>query len=113
MDNFIFYNPKCSKCREALEILQSKGAIIELRDYLNRPPSVEELKQLCEGLDLRPYGLVRVNDLSVGDIYPLPEDDAGWITELSERPRLLQRPIVGWKGKMAIGRPPERVLELF
>ena len=113
MDDFIYYNPKCSKCRAALALLQSKGAILELRDYLNRPPSVAELKHLCKGLDLRPYALVRIADLSVGDVYPQPEDDEGWITVLSKTPGLLQRPIVGWKGKMVIGRPPEMVLDLF
>ena len=96
-----------------MSLLQENGTIIELRDYLTHPLSHEELKALTLTLDLRPYALVRVNDLAVDDVYPQPEDDEGWLSVLNKNPRLLQRPIVGYNGKVMIARPPEMVLDLF
>lgn len=116
LKNAIFHNPRCSKSRQTLELVQKRGADIPVVEYLKDAPDAATLKDICKLLGLRPYDLVRrkedlFGELKLGSVKP--EDDARWYKVLAEHPALLERPIVVYKGKAAIGRPPENVLKIL
>ncbi len=110
----IYHNPRCSKSRETLEIIQKKGLEIEIIDYLVKPPTTKELEEIITLLKIKPEELVRKSE----DIYK--EKFKGkkitqqeWIKIMVEYPKLIERPIVISGNKAIIGRPPEKVIELF
>lgn len=110
----IYHNPRCSKSRETLEIIQKKGLEIEIIDYLVKPPTIKELEEIIALLKINPEDLVRKSE----DIYK--EKFKGkkitqqeWVKIMVEHPKLIERPIVISGNKAIIGRPPEKVIELF
>jgi arsenate reductase (glutaredoxin) len=117
MTNFcIFHNPRCSKSRQALQLLQDKGCEVEVIEYLKTPPSAEQLRNIVNMLGMSSVrDLLRENepeyeeyDLSDPN---LKEDQL--IEIILDNPRLIERPIVIKDGKAKIGRPPESVLDLL
>ncbi len=110
----IFYNPDCSKCNEALSLLELKQCEVTIRNYLQDPPSVEELKALVQKLNCRVADLVRSSEpLFVEKFQDQTLTDEQWLQVLSENPALIQRPIVVDGEKALIGRPPVLVLDLL
>jgi len=110
----IFHNPRCSKSRETLKIIQEKGTEVEVVEYLKNPPSKEELVQLVKMLGISPEGLIRKNEKEYIELYKgktLSDDE--WIGAMLAYPKLIERPIVIEGNKAIIGRPPEKVLELY
>ncbi len=114
--NVIFHNPRCSKSRQTLHFLEERNVDIEVVEYLKTPPSKEELQFICSRLDKRPIELMRVKEnlfkelgLSIED----PRSDEEWIDILCKNPALIERPIVVYNQKVALGRPPEDVLEII
>jgi len=110
----IFHNPKCSKSRETLALLQGRGAQPRIVEYLKTPPTAAELEAIVQRLGIRPEQLVRKGE----DIYKSKYagkklTDAEWIAAMVQDPILIERPIVVAGGRAAIGRPPERVLPLI
>ena len=110
----IYHNPKCSKSRETLELLRGRGIEPRIVEYLKSPPTAAELAAIVKQLGIRPEALVRKGE----DIYKnryagRSLTDAEWIEALVRDPILIERPIVVAGGRAAIGRPPERVLELL
>ena len=110
----IYHNPKCSKSRETLELLRGRGLEPRIVEYLKTPPTAAELAAIAKQLGIRPVGLVRKGE----DIYKSrfagkSLSDAEWIEALVRDPILIERPIVVAGGRAAIGRPPQRVLELL
>jgi arsenate reductase len=110
----IFHNPKCSKSRETLALLKSRGYSPRVVEYLKDPPTAGELKAIVKQLGIAPEALVRKGE----DIYKARYagrtlSDAEWIAAMVKDPILIERPIVVADGKAAIGRPPERVLALL
>lgn len=110
----IYHNPRCSKSRQTLEIIQKKGLEIEIIDYLVKPPTIKELEEIIALLKINPEDLVRKSE----DIYK--EKFKGkkitqqeWVKIMVEHPKLIERPIVISGDKAIIGRPPEKVIELF
>lgn len=110
----IYHNPRCSKSRQTLELIQQAGQQIEIIDYLNQPPSEKELTTIIKLLGINAEDLVRKNE----DVYK--EKFKGkkitqqeWVKILIEHPKLIERPIVIKGDTAIIGRPPEKVLELF
>lgn len=110
----IYHNPRCSKSRQTLEIIQKKGLEIEIIDYLVKPPTTKELEEIITLLKINPEDLVRKSE----DIYK--EKFKGkkitqqeWVKIMVEHPKLIERPIVISGDKAIIGRPPEKVIELF
>jgi arsenate reductase len=111
----LYHNPRCSKSREALKLLQDAGADVEIIDYLKTPPSAEELDQLLTLLNLEPRELMRQKE---DEYQALHLDDVTLerrhlIAAMVDHPRLIERPIAVQGEQAVIGRPPERVLALL
>ncbi len=115
MSTKIYHNPRCSKSRQTLQLLQENQVEPEIIEYLKTPPSKEELEQLLEMLGLEPRQLMRTKEKEYkeqGLDNPDLDRDA-LINAMLNTPKLIERPIVIKDGKAAIGRPPEHVLEIL
>ncbi|HPQ96552.1 MAG: arsenate reductase (glutaredoxin) [Thiothrix sp.] len=111
----IYHNPRCSKSRQTLALLEQQGIEPQVIRYLETPPDATTLERLLELLDLSPRELMRKGE---DEYQRLGLDDpqltrAQLIAAMVQHPRLIERPIVVHNGKAAIGRPPEKVLELL
>ncbi len=110
----IYHNPRCSKSRQGLEILNSSNENFEIVDYQNNPPTVKELKEILKMLGISPIQLVRKNETIWKENYKGKElNDAMIIDAMCAHPKLIERPIVIKGNKAVIGRPPERIKELL
>jgi arsenate reductase len=110
----IYHNPKCSKSRETLALLQRRGVAPRVIEYLKTPPSAAELDRILKLLDLEPRALMRRNEAEYRDL-GLDNDEltrAQLIKAMVENPRLIERPIVLANGKAVIGRPPTNALKI-
>jgi len=111
----LYYNPRCSKCRLTLELLEQQGQQTEIVEYLSTPPTAETLAAILEMLGLEPRELLRSHEqeyTAAGLDNPgLDRDEL--IAAMVRYPRLIERPIVIKDGKAVIGRPPERVLDIL
>lgn len=110
----IYHNPKCSKSRETLALLEARGLRPRVVRYLESPPTATELAGIVRKLGIRPEQLVRRGE----DIYRtrysgLALSDEEWIAAMIEYPVLIERPIVVAGTRAVIGRPPERVSALL
>lgn len=114
-DITIYHNPRCSKSRQTLALIEANGISPEIVLYLETPPSAAELDQLLTKLGVAPEAIVRKGE----EIYKtLGLAQAAlsrqqWLTTLSQHPKLIERPIVVKGDSAILGRPPENVLELF
>jgi arsenate reductase len=110
----IYHNPGCSKSRETLQLLQQNNKIPEIIEYLQTPPSREELIQIIKMLGITPRDLLRTTEQAYIDA---KLDDSVTndliIDAICKFPILLQRPIVISGKRAIIGRPPSRVLEII
>lgn len=111
----ILHNPRCSKSRATLALLEERGIQPTIIDYLQSPPSIEDLRAMLDLLGVGPRAILRTNEdefaaLGLGDA---TLSDAHLIDAMHRHPRLIQRPIVIANGKAAIGRPPESVLDIL
>lgn len=112
----IWHNPRCSKSRAALEILEASGAEVRVRRYLEDPPSEEELDRVLRLLELEPRELARTNEAPARELEHAGDElsRATWIRAMVRDPILIQRPVVLTDDDRAVvGRPPERVEELL
>jgi len=111
----IYHNPRCSKSRQTLELLEKLGIKPEIIHYLENPPDQKMLKKILAMLDMRARNLLRESEeeyITLGLSNPdLDEDDL--INAMFSHPRLIQRPIVVNGNKAAIGRPPEQVKDIL
>ena len=111
----IFHNPRCSKSRQALSLLEEQGITPEIRLYLKDPLSIEEMQQLLALLKISPRELLRTNEqeyklLSLNDPNT---DETSLVEALVSHPKLMERPIVVKGRRAVVARPPEKVLELI
>jgi arsenate reductase len=111
----IYHNPRCSKSRQTLALLETHGHQPEIIDYLQHPPDAETLLQLSEKLGLPLREFMRRNEPEYREQRELLEtmSDAEQCAWLAEHPRVLQRPIVVAGDQARLGRPPENVLEIL
>ena len=110
----IYHNPKCSKSRQTLAIVEGKTAALDIIEYLKNPLTTAEIRVLLSQLNMQPIELVRVGEAIWKENYKgkdLTETEI--INALAENPKLIERPIVVKNNKAIIGRPPENVLTLF
>lgn len=110
----IWHNPKCSKSREALKLLEEKGGNVEVFKYLDTPPSRDEIIALLGKLGLSARELMRTKEDLYKELGLVNVSDEGeLISALAEYPKLIERPIVIDGNRAVIGRPVERVIELI
>ena len=111
----IYHNPKCSKSRQTLVLLQEQGLEPQIIRYLETPPDAPTLKALLNLLGLEPRALMRRKEapykaLNLADA---GLTEAELVAAMVANPILIERPIVTANGKAAIGRPPEQVLSIL
>jgi len=110
----IYHNPRCSKSRNTLALLEEQGVEAEVIKYLDTPPTKQELKELLKMLGMSARELIRIKEeiykeLGLKDI----NDEDKLIEAMVANPKLIERPIVVKDGKAVIGRPIENVVELL
>ncbi|SIR03779.1 arsenate reductase (glutaredoxin) [Solilutibacter tolerans] len=110
-----YHNPRCSKSRQALELLRERGHAPELIAYIDTPPDAATLRRLIDKLGLAPRALLRTGEPAYAE---LGLDDASLsddalINAMVTHPILIERPIFEHGDRAVIGRPPERVLALL
>ncbi len=111
----IFHNPRCSKSRQTLALIEDKGIQPEIIRYLETPPTAAELSDILDLLGLAPRELMRTKEtlykeLALDD--PALDRDS-LINAMVANPKLIERPIVIRNGKAVLGRPPENVLDIL
>ena len=110
----IYHNPRCSKSRSALALLQEKGVHPHIIEYLKDPPTKEILRAILRKLGMKPEQLVRKNEDAYKERYAGKAlSDEQWLDALAKNPILIERPIVVKGNKAVIGRPAENVLSLL
>jgi arsenate reductase len=111
----IFHNPRCSKSRETLQLLQAQGIEPEIVEYLKTPPSFAQLDEILHKLNLQPRQLMRVKEAEYAELGLKNEtlSREALINSMIHNPKLIERPIVLANDKAAIGRPPEAVLTIL
>ncbi|MCG8044958.1 MAG: arsenate reductase (glutaredoxin) [Candidatus Thiodiazotropha endolucinida] len=111
----IYHNPRCSKSRQTLQLLQDQGIDPDVVEYLKTPPDKATLEQILDMLGLEPRELMRTKEKEYKalqlDNPSLSRDQL--IDAMIANPKLIERPIVIQNGKAAIGRPPEKVLDIL
>jgi arsenate reductase len=111
----IYHNPRCSKSRQTLQLLQDKGIDPDVVEYLKTPPDKATLEEILGMLGMEPRELMRRKEK---EYKALQLDDptltrAQLVEAMIANPKLIERPIVIQNGKAAIGRPPEKVLDIL
>lgn len=111
----IYHNPRCSKSRQTLAILEEKGVDIDIIEYLQQAPDKKTLAKILKQLGIAPSALLRkgetvFKELNLKD--KLDDDDA-ILDAMVKNPILIERPIVLANNKACIGRPPESVLDIL
>ena len=110
----IWHNPRCSKSRQTLALLEDAGHDVMVFKYLETPPSVAAIRTALDTLDIKAIALMRTGEKAFKDAGLSKTDtDDKLIAAMAENPILIERPVVFHNNKAAIGRPPEAVLDLF
>jgi len=110
----IYHNPRCSKSRQTLELLQAQGIEPEIIEYLKTPPSAAELDQILTMLGKEPIALMRQGEEEFkAHIKDKTLSRDASIALMVAYPKIIERPIVVNNNKAAIGRPPESVLDIL
>jgi len=110
-----YHNPRCSKSRQTLQLLNDRGVDLDVVEYLQTPPDYETLDAILKMLGVEPRALMRKGE----DEYKELQLDNEALTReqliqaMVDTPKLIERPILVKDGKAAIGRPPELVLEIL
>jgi len=110
----IYHNPRCSKSRQGLAILEEKKVAVEVIKYLDNPPSREELIAILGKLAIKPIQLIRKGEAIWKENYKGKDlTDTQIIDAMLANPKLIERPIIISGDKAVIGRPPEEIMKLF
>ena len=114
MDTIIWHNPRCSKSRQTLALLQERGIEPEVRLYLEAPPSSGELADVIARLGIDPWALLRRGEAVFKELGLSKDSGSKTIIEaMCQHPILIERPVVIRGDRAALGRPPETVLTLL
>ncbi len=109
----IWHNNRCSKSRDALKLLKDQGMEIEIYNYLQESPSVDDIKDVLNKLGIKAKDLIRTKETLFNELgLKTIEDEETLIKAMAENPKLIERPIIITDTKAIIGRPPELVLAL-
>ncbi len=110
----IYHNPRCSKSRQTLQIIQDANTDVEIVEYLNTIPSKNELKEILKKLGMKAEEIIRKGENDFKENFKgknLSEEE--WIEAMIKYPKLIERPIIIKGNKAVLGRPPENVKELL
>lgn len=111
----IYHNPRCSKSRQTLSMLEEKGITPEVILYMDKPPSANQLEEVIQQLGITPRELLRRGEDEYRELN-LAEPtltDSQLIDAMVTHPKLIERPIVIKGSRAVLGRPPENVLSLI
>jgi arsenate reductase len=109
----IYHNPRCSKSRETLKLIEDKGIAPTVVEYLKTPPTAAELATILALLGKSPREILRKKEAAEAGIDADALSDAQLIEAMVANPSAIERPIVMSEGKAALGRPPESVLAIL
>lgn len=110
----IWHNPRCSKSRAALKLLEERGIAPTVRLYLQDPPEPDEINAALDTLGIAAIDLVRTGEAAFKEAGLTKKSDAAaLVAAMAKHPILIERPVVFATGKARIGRPPEAVLEIL
>jgi arsenate reductase len=114
MKTVIYHNNQCGKSRASLEAIKQLDSDVEVIEYLKNPPSAKELKSILQMLQIPAEALIRKGEaIFIENFKGKTLSETEWIDAMVQFPKLIERPIVIRENKAAIGRPIEKVLELF
>ena len=111
----IYHNPRCSKSRQALAMLQEAGSEVEIFEYLTTPPTPDELADVISKLGITSEQLVRKKEALFKELglHKRTLTEEQWIQVLCKNPKLIERPIVISGNRAVVGRPPELIRTLL
>lgn len=111
----LYHNPRCSKSRSALELLEGRGLAPTIIRYLETPPTAAELQDVLNKLGIAPRQLLRTGEVEYKQLNLADPDlsDEQLIEAMVAHPRLIERPILVAGDRATVGRPPEKVLEIL
>lgn len=111
----IYHNPRCSKSRQTLDLLGTRGITPRVVQYLDTPPDAATLTRLLKLLSMRPRQLMRTHEAPYAELQldDATRTDDELIAAMVSHPVLIERPIVEANGRAVIGRPPENVLQII
>jgi len=113
-DVTIWHNPRCSKSRQTLALIEAQGITPTVRRYLDDAPSEGEIRAVLADLGLKPIEAMRTREAEFKAMgLSRDSDDDTLIRAMAEVPKLIERPIVRAGGKARLGRPPEAVLDIL
>lgn len=111
----IFHNPRCSKSRQTMQLIENNDVSVEVIKYLDETPDAAELDKLLGMLGMEPRELMRKHEAPYRELNLDDEtlDKLTLIQAMVDNPILIERPIIVRGDRAVIGRPPENVLDLF
>lgn len=111
----LYHNPRCSKSREALTLLQTNGCKPDILLYIDTPPTAKQLKELLATLGISARQLIRTGEEAYKELNLANEklSDAALIKAMVANPKLIERPIFINGDRAIVGRPPENVLNIL
>ncbi|QYX56090.1 arsenate reductase (glutaredoxin) [Roseovarius sp. SCSIO 43702] len=114
MSTIIWHNPRCSKSRDTLALLEARDEAHEVRRYLDDPPSEAELREVAKMLGTGAGGLLRAGEALARELGLRRDDPEDRLfAAMAAHPRLIERPVVIKGDRARLGRPPEQVLEIL
>ncbi|WP_394174206.1 arsenate reductase (glutaredoxin) [Thalassotalea litorea] len=110
----IYHNPRCSKSRQTLQLLQDANVDVEIVEYLKEPLNKEQLLDVAKRLNVTPLDMMRTKESEFKELGLSKDSQADVLVDaMVSTPKLMERPIVVFGDKACIGRPPENVLSLI
>ena len=109
----IYHNPRCSKSRQTLALIEENNQDVTIVEYLKTPLHIDAIKNLAKLLNVSPREMMRVKEAEYKEQNLATADDAALFLAMASTPKLIERPIVTNEKNAIIGRPPENVLSLF
>ena len=113
MQPIIWHNPRCSKSRETLAILEGEGFTPAVVRYLEAAPSANEIRDTLALLGIAATGLIRKGEAVYKELGLANASEADLIAAMAAHPILIERPVVFYNGKASLGRPPKSVLSIL
>lgn len=111
--SILFHNPRCSKSREAVALLESKKIDFRIVEYIKEPYTEADLHSLLELLGMEPSQLIRKKDDLYSELNLAEKSEAELLKAMVKNPALIERPIFFHNKKAVVGRPPENILDIL